>query len=190
MAAALFRKLTFHLLEGRPGGLNTSGAREGYPDGFHARGHGGGASSSRGLITTCPSRWSGGCRATDAEYRAHRRRHPCPRGMARRTAPARRGTLAACRRGEDRADALTAALEPLGWQVRRHPGRPPSGCLRKFSGWAERWVPRTLFSCVPSPSAQTRTKQVHCYPICSPTSHSAKFQMPWWRTGVTTNCQQ
>ena len=28
MAAALFRKLTFHLLEGRPGGLNISGAQE------------------------------------------------------------------------------------------------------------------------------------------------------------------
>jgi hypothetical protein len=27
VATALFRKLTFHLLEGRPGGLNTSGAR-------------------------------------------------------------------------------------------------------------------------------------------------------------------
>jgi hypothetical protein len=49
------------------------------------------------------------------------------------------------------------------------PGRPRSGCLRKFPGSAERWLPRTRFRCVPSPSAQTRTEQVHCYPICYPT---------------------
>ena len=49
-----------------------------------------------------------GCQATDAEYRAHRRGHPCPFGMACRTTPACGGTLAACCRGEDRADTLTA----------------------------------------------------------------------------------
>ena len=42
------------------------------------------------------------------------------RRMARRTAPARGGTLAACCRGQYRADTLTAAPAWLVWQVRRH----------------------------------------------------------------------
>ena len=86
---------------------------------------------------------------------------PMPSRSGPRTAPARGGTSAACRRGADRADTLNAfpsARTATFW------------LLRKFSGWgAERWVPRARFSCVPSQSAQTRTDQVHCYPICYPT---------------------
>jgi hypothetical protein len=44
-----------------------------------------------------------------AEYNTHRRRHPRPPRMASREAPARGGTLAACRRDQDRVDTLTAA---------------------------------------------------------------------------------
>ena len=94
----------------------------------------------------------GRCRATHTEPGAHGRRHPCPRGMARRTAPARRGTLATCCRGQDRADTLMA--DRLASTPSHRPGRLRSGCLRKFlGGGAERGLPRTRFSCVPLPSA-------------------------------------
>jgi hypothetical protein len=55
---------------------------------------------------------------------------------ARRTASARRGTLAACCRGEDRADTLTAASEPLDRRV--CPPNGPSGDRGIFLGPSQR----------------------------------------------------
>jgi hypothetical protein len=62
------------------------------------------------------------------------------------------------------------------------PRRAPSGCLRKFPGGAERWLPRTLFSCVPSPSAQTRTYRVRCYRILTPTRAKMSNRSGRWVT--------
>jgi hypothetical protein len=58
-----------------------------------------------------------GCQVTNTKYGTNRRRHLQSADMARRAASARGGTLAACRRGEDRADTLTAAGGWLGWRV-------------------------------------------------------------------------
>ena len=162
-------------------------------DGFHARGHGGGANLPRrdrakcaGHGRTCRSR------ATDAEHRPHRRGHPCPRGMARRTAPARRGTLAACRRGQDRADTLTGqpGAFTLASTLSRQPGRPFRGQQEFFGAGAGGGVPRLVFTCVPSPFAQTRTEQVHCYPICYPTVWDKRGLKQTKNAKVPENFQQ
>ena len=90
--------------------------------------------------------------------------------MTRRAAPARGGTLAACRRGQDRADTVRALRSRYAGGSPAIGQHGPSGSRRIFFGaGAERWVLRTRFSCVPSPSARTRTEQVRCYPICYPT---------------------
>jgi hypothetical protein len=133
-----------------------------------------------------------GCQAAHAEYRAHRRGHPCPCGMARRTAPARRGTLAACRRGQDRADTLTGqpGAFTLASTLSRQPGRPFRGQQEFFGAGAEGGVPRLVFTCVPSPFAQTRTEQVHCYPICYPTVWDKRGLKQTKNAKVPENFQQ
>ena len=89
--------------------------------------------------------------------------------MARRAALACRGTLAACRRGQDRADTLRW----LRWRVRPHVGR--AGHLpvaSENSGWgAERWVPQlnpTVSRCLaalPTPQMPgcLSTNKAHCF---------------------------
>ena len=86
-------------------------------------------------------------------------RHPCPRGMAGRTAPARGGTLAACRRGQDRADTLTAAgvARPTSMP---HSARRSSGCLRIFGGRAVRCGPANSFQ--PCPITLRADKNERC----------------------------
>ena len=113
---------------------------------------------SKGLIETCRSRSSRcGCQATNAEYGAHRRRHPRPRKPAVQSA--RRGTLAACRRGQDRADTLTAAGGWF-WRVRPHlsqAGHLPVASENFLGGGAERGVPTlaSISSQVPPRLCQT-----------------------------------
>jgi hypothetical protein len=124
------------MLDGRPPGLTTSGARESDPNGTSRRRtrrrYG---PVSKGLVPTRLWRSSQRLpRATHAEYR--RTVSDILGGMACRTGPARRGTLAACRRSEDVSGYADSGRGRLGSRVRRH-----------LAG-SERGVRDIAFSCV------------------------------------------